>query len=387
MQKVSNFLELKASALTSIPFLDLQIISCMSALLRAQEYSMWTLSSTLEYFDAIMAFVIHVKPKIRKSAQHAIASIIHGSSFMQSTLPTDDEDMETLPKKFSFHPASGRIATFCVRQFKPENIANGQTIVLHTLGLLRDTLSGFKMDDIKMICEHLLSIMTAANVLIRTNCFHTLYALFKSSSSNLSANLIGKLITALYEYRPDRLDPRQILSWLTVVKEAHVCLSSHDLTMCVNALPKLMDICATDLWMNARIEIVTGTSNAIKELFSECIKPACFTRLLAEANRSAITKCIKSVTTALNAPFGHVATQVVQTFSTVFEATGKFFANELIEPLTVIGGRYDADSAFRLHIEHTILAAIPTMGPENVLKAIPLVNDSDSDEVSLGGYI
>lgn len=356
----------------------------MAALLRAQEYSIWTLSSTLEYFDAIMAFVIHVKPKIRKSAQHAIASIIHGSSFMQSTLQTENDNMaDELSKKLTFHPASSRIASFCIQQFKPENVANGQTIVLHTLGLLRDTLSGFKVDDIKNICEHLLSIMTAANVLIRTNCFQTLYALFKSSSSNLSANLIGKLITALYEYRPDRLDPRQILAWLTVVKEAHVCLSSLDLTMCVNALPKLMDICASDLWMNARIEIVTGTSNAIKELFTECIKPACFIRQLAEANRYAITKCIKAVTKALSAPFGHVATQVVQTFAIVFEVTGKFFADELIEPLTVIGGRYDADSAFRLHIEHAILAAIPTMGPENVLKAIPLLN-SDNGEVSIG---
>lgn len=357
----------------------------MAALLRAQEYSLWTLSSTLEYFDAIMAFVTHSKPKIRKSAQHAIASIIHGSSFMQSTLPTDNEDdIEDAPKKFTFHPASSRIASFAIQQFKPENIVNGQTIVLHTLALLRDTLSGFKVDDIKLVCENLLSIMTAANVLIRTNCLQTLYALFKSSSKNLSANLIGKLITVLYEYRPDRLDPRQILAWLTVIKEAHVCLSTHDVPMCVNALPKLMDICATDLWMNARIEIVSGTSNAIKELFMECIKPSCFTQQLAESNRIPITKCIKSVTKALSAPFGHVANQVVQTFAVVFESTGKFFANELIEPLTVIGGRYDADSAFRLHIEHAILSAIPTMGPENVLKAIPLVNNSDDCEVLLG---
>ncbi|KAJ6631724.1 RRP12-like protein [Pseudolycoriella hygida] len=360
------------------------LINSMAALLRAQEYSIWTLSSTLDYFDAIMAFVIHVKPKIRKSAQHAVASIIHGSSFMQSTTSTnDDDEMEASSKKFTFHPASGRIATFSIQQFKPENIAKGQTIVLHTLGLLRDTLGGFKVDDIKTVCEHLLSIMTAANVLIRTNCLETLYALFKSSSSNLSANLIGKLITALYEYRPDRLDPRQTLAWLTVVKEAHVCLSGHDLTMCVNALPKLMDICASDLWMNARIEIVQGTSNAIKELFTECIKPACLVRQLADDNRNSITKCIKAVSKALSVPFGHVATHVVQTFAVVFDATGRFFGEELIEPMKVIGERYDADSAFRLHIEHAILAAIPTMGPENVLKAVPLLKNPEDREVLL----
>lgn len=285
--------------------------------------------------------------------------------------------------KVLFHPAGNRVAKYCIQQFKPDNIANSQNIVLHTLGLLRETLNGFKTEDIKTICEHLLSIMTAANVLIRTNCFHVLHSLFSSKSRNLSATLTGKLISAIYEYRPDRTDVRQTLAWLTVLKQAHICLASYDLSLCIQSIPKIIDICAADLWMSERNEVVGAASNTIKDLFLECVKLACETKKIAGIHREPISRCIQSVAKGLAAPFGHVATQVVLTFSTVFEVTGKFFAPVLVEPLRAIGNRYDAESSFRLQIEHAVLSAIPSMGPDYVLKAIPLTDGPESASIDL----
>lgn len=40
------------------------ILSSLSVLLRAQEYSQWSLSSTFVPFDAILSLVIHTKPKV-----------------------------------------------------------------------------------------------------------------------------------------------------------------------------------------------------------------------------------------------------------------------------------------------------------------------------------
>ena len=58
------------------------LIGCTSVLLRSQEYSSWSLPSTFPFFDAILSFVTHTKPKIRKAAQHAIGSILFGSCFL-----------------------------------------------------------------------------------------------------------------------------------------------------------------------------------------------------------------------------------------------------------------------------------------------------------------
>lgn len=56
----------------------LQCIGCLSILLRAQEAIAWSNSSTMKVVDAILAFTIHSKPKVRKAAQHAICSILKG---------------------------------------------------------------------------------------------------------------------------------------------------------------------------------------------------------------------------------------------------------------------------------------------------------------------
>lgn len=56
----------------------LQCIHCLSVLLRAQEAAAWSNSSTMQVLDVILSFIIHHKPKLRKSAQHGIIAILNG---------------------------------------------------------------------------------------------------------------------------------------------------------------------------------------------------------------------------------------------------------------------------------------------------------------------
>lgn len=302
----------------------------MSVLLRAQDYATWTYSSTFQYFDALLAFTIHSKPKIRKAAQHAVVSIIHGSCFMLPPTANESEaenvkDEQRQTSKIKHHPASNRVTKFCLAQFKPEVLANSQTTVLHTLALLKDTLAGFRTEDIRSVCEHLLSIMTAANVIVRTNCFQALHSLFLTRSVNLNATLCAKLLVAIHEYRPDRSDVRQTLAWITVLKEGHLHLATLQLDLCMQALPRLFEICTTDLWLSERGELVVGVSNCIKEMLQDCVSRACATKELAEQYRPAVAKIIGALHKVLNAPFGEISKYVILIFSIVFEACGKHF--------------------------------------------------------------
>ncbi|EDW00336.1 RRP12-like protein [Drosophila grimshawi] len=364
------------------------LIGCLSVLLRAQDYVTWSYSSTFQYFDALLAFSIHSRPKIRRAAQHAVVSIIHGSCFMMPPQPVandedddDDNDKDSDKNKEQqtqqhqqpkSHPASSRVTKFCLAQFKPEVLANQQTTVLHTLALLKDTLAGFRTEDIRNVCEHLLSIMTAANVLVRTNCFQALHALFLTRSSNLNATLCAKLLAAIHEYRPDRSDVRQTLAWITVLKEGHLHLATLQLDLCMQALPRLFDVCTTDLWMSERGELVVGVSNCIKELLQDCVARACATEQLADQHRQSVTRIIGSLHKVLNAPFGEISKYVILIFSIVFEACGRHFGAELNPSLATIGKRYESQGALRLQIEHTLISAIKALGPELVLRAIPL---------------
>ncbi|XP_037936985.1 RRP12-like protein [Teleopsis dalmanni] len=352
------------------------IIGCLSVLLRAQEYATWTYSSTWQYIDAILSFTIHAKPKIRKAAQHAIVSIVHGSIFMLPAKPVNESNSKDTNKQepVKIHPISSRVAKNCVSHFQPETLANSQTTVLHVLSLLKDIISGFKSEDIRNICEHLLSIMTAANVLIRTNCFQVLHALFASRTTNLNAELCAKLVAAIHDYRPDRADVRQTLAWLTVMKEAYIHLSILDISFCMNALPTLIDILANDLWLSDRTEIITSVANCTKELLNECIKPACGSIMSSDMYRTQIERIITLLTKVLNAPFGDVAKYVILTFSIVFETCGVNFREELAPALLTLAKRYDTQNTFRIQIEHSIVAAITYLGADFVLKTIPITN-------------
>ncbi|EDW82837.1 uncharacterized protein Dwil_GK24935 [Drosophila willistoni] len=351
------------------------LIGCLSVLLRAQDYATWTYSSTFQYFDALLSFSIHSKPKIRKAAQHAVVSIIHGSCFMLPPPPAaEGEDKEEKEQKspVNHHPASSRVTKFCLAQFKPEMLANSQTTVLHTLALLKDTMSGFRTEDIRSVCEHLLSIMTASNVLVRTNCFQALHTLFLTRTSNLNATLCAKLLAAIHEYRPDRSDVRQTLAWITVLKEGHLHLATLQLDLCMQALPRLIEICTTDLWLSERTELVVGVSNCIKELLQDCVARACSTSESAQQNRQPVSRIIAAIHKVLNSPFGEISKYVILIFSIVFEACGQHFGTELTPSLLTIAKRYDSQSALRLQIEHTLISAIKSLGPELVLTAIPL---------------
>ncbi|XP_038118089.1 RRP12-like protein [Culex quinquefasciatus] len=356
------------------------IVGCLSVVLRAQEYSQWKLSSTLKFFDGILSFVIHTKPKIRKAAQHAVVAIIHGSCFMLPPKMGDEEKMDDGEQQakpgVKCHPVGGRVARFCVGQFKPENIGNNQTLVLHTLGLLHNALPGFSKDDIKLVAESLLSIMTATNVLIRTNCFQTFHSLFSSKTENLTPTLAGKLIAALYDYRPDRSDSKQIIAWLTVLKEGHLFLAKSNLTMCSSALPRFVDVCTRDFWSSDRMEVVSSASNSLKDILYECVQ-ACCEDDEVEKHRVPIERILTAITDVLSsAPFGHASNQVLIILAIAFDIAGKHFGPTLAPALKTLGNRYDPQSSSRIQIEHAVLQAVGSMDTGLVLQCIPLAEES-----------
>jgi len=141
----------------------------------------------------------------------------------------------------------------------------------------------------------------------------------------LNASLCAKLLAAIHEYRPDRSDVRQTLAWVTVLKEGHQHLATLQLDLCMQALPRLIDVCTTDLWLSERTELVVGVSNCIKELMQDCVARACATEEDAQRNRPSVAKIIASLHKVLNAPFGEISKYVILIFSIVFEACGKQF--------------------------------------------------------------
>ncbi|XP_013167827.1 PREDICTED: RRP12-like protein [Papilio xuthus] len=346
------------------------IIGCLSVLLRAQEYAAWGDSSTMKVFDSVLAFVLHSKPKVRKSAQHAITAILRGSCFM---LPTEDDKVK-VPK---LHPASNRVAEYCLSQIKPEALLSGHRPVLHILTMLRDVLPVFSKDYIKTTCESILSLMAHNNIYIKTCCMHTLHALFLAGG-NLSGVLAAQLSRALLAARPPANDTGQSLAWAAVVQQALCCLARLDLNLCVPNLPAFVTVCVTELWHSDVTDINAAATNALKALLFDCVKPALETEECFIKHKSHIDNIFKTIGTGLDNPFNQALKHVIMTLAVCFEI-GNNKLTYILGPLLMKLNERKESHNFNHHkeVEYATGCAVKALGPEFVLTYIPLRDGTD----------
>ncbi|XP_047032780.1 RRP12-like protein [Helicoverpa zea] len=349
-------------------------IGCLSVLLRAQEYALWGDSSTMRVFESVLAFALHSKPKVRKAAQHAVTSVLRGSCFM---IPSEDQKVK-VPK---LHPGSNRVAEYCLSQIKAEALLSGHRTVLHTLTMLRDVLPVFSKDYIKSICEAILSLMTHNNVYIKTCCLHTLHALFSSSreSSNMTANLAVQLTRALMAARPPANDTGQVLAWAAVLQQGYGCLANLDLNLCMPNLPAFVNICVTELWQSDVADINSASTNALKAVLLDCVKLALESDETYIKHKVHIDAVFKSIGTGLDNPFNQAIRHVILTIAVCFEIGNDKVANSLGPLLKKLNDRreshnFDNDK----EVEYATGCAIKALGPEFVLRIIPLRDGPES---------
>ncbi|XP_053617752.1 RRP12-like protein [Plodia interpunctella] len=346
-------------------------IGCLSVLLRAQEYALWGDSSTMKVYDSVLAFVLHSKPKVRKAAQHAITSILRGSCFM---IPSEDHKIK-VPK---LHPASNRTAEFCQSQIKSEALVSGHKPVLHTLVLLRDTLPVFSKDYIKSSCEAILSLMTHNNVYIKTCCLHTLHALFSAKESNLTAALVVQLTRALMSGRPPGSDAGQALAWAAVLQQALACLARLDLNLCMPNLPAFVNICVSELWLSDVADINSASTNALKIILQDCVKPAIDSSDYIKF-KPHIEAILNSIGCGLDNPFNQAIKHVILTIAVCFEIGNEKVAHILGPLLRKLNDRRESHNFHNeREMEYATGFAIKSMGPEFVLRIIPLRDSPES---------
>ncbi|XP_075983543.1 RRP12-like protein [Anticarsia gemmatalis] len=343
-------------------------IGCLSVLLRAQEYASWGDSSTMRVFETVLAFALHSKPKVRKAAQHAVTSVLRGSCFM---VPSEDQKTK-VPK---LHPGSNRVAEYCLSQIKAEALLAGHRTVLHTLTMLRDILAVFSKDYIKAVCEAILSLMTHNNVYIKTCCLHTLHALLSSPPeiSNMTAALAVQLTRALMAARPPANDTGQVLAWAAVLQQGYGCLANLDLNLCMPNLPAFVNICVTELWHSDIADINSASTNALKAVLLDCVKLALESDETYLKHKSHVEAIFKCIGTGLDNPFNQAIRHVILTIAVCFEIGNAKVTNVLGPLLRKLNDRreshnFDNDK----EVEYATGCAVKALGPEFVLKTIPL---------------
>ncbi|XP_053548481.1 RRP12-like protein [Bombina bombina] len=350
------------------------IVSCIAVLLRKQDLSAWSYPSTLQVYHGLLSFTVHAKPKIRKAAQLGVCSVLKGSEFMFG---------DNAP---SHHPAAQSTAKFCIQEIEKSGGSKEATTTLHMLTLLKDLLPCFPVSVVKTCCETLLKVMTLSHVLITACAMQAFHALFSSSSntSALTAELNAQIITALYDYLPSENDLQPLLAWLTVMEKAHINLAKLQSGLCFGHLPRLFST-SMNCFLSSHQQVVSAAAQTLKSLLTECITPnIADTESVSSSPTSGIAghicKMFRVVEEGLSYKFHSSWAFVLQVLKTFFEVAGKKchpFMKKCLQSLADL--RVSAHFPHTAELDQAVGAAVASMGPEVVLKAIPLQIDGKED--------
>lgn len=375
------------------------LLGILATVLRAQELALWNLESTKQIFGALInPFCIHSKPKWRKAAQHAVAAIVRSPCFETS----------------NHNPAADKCADFCQEILANctggdvNAIKSRQTTILHTLGLLKETIQSFSPSNIKKCCETILRLMTLNYPIVTSSGLQVLHSLFAAQKSVVSSDLNGKLIAALYEYQPSNTDVQPTLAWLLVMQEAHVHLTDVDLPVSVSLLPAFFGN-VVQMWLSGKTEVISGATHCLEVsafslkrlkykgfwqvLLKDAVSPACESEQAAQQHRPKLEKCFNTVSACLSYQYNAAWSQVLHVIGVMFEVAGANCSDLLEETLCSLAELRDSYKfrsvsleritfpqhvstaffcSFNSEVEYAMGAAIRSMGPEKVLDVVPL---------------
>ncbi|KAI2657902.1 RRP12-like protein [Labeo rohita] len=352
------------------------IISCLATLLRKQDLSIWSYPSTLQMYHGLLSFTVHAKPKVRKAAQQGVCSVLRYSDFMFS----DNAPVH--------HPAAVATAKFCCKELEQSGGSKEDTTTLHVLGLLKDLLSTFPLSSVKSCCESLLRVMTLSHVLVTANAMQAFHKLFSSkpSPTNMSAELNAQIIAALYDYVPSENDLQPLLAWLAVMEKAHVHLFSLQSSLSVGHLPRLFSVAMTCL-LSPHTQVVSAATQTLKTLLNECVAPhmADIGPVLPSSsagNGACILKMFHIVEEGLSYRFHASWAFVLQILGCFYRAAGKQAHPIMIKSLqSLCELRATPQFPFTGELDLVVGNAVESMGPEVVLKAVPLLITGTDDDL------
>ncbi|KAK8775267.1 hypothetical protein V5799_031383 [Amblyomma americanum] len=343
------------------------LICLMASCLKSLELAAWSESSTLQVFSCLFPYIVHTRPKLRKLAQKAVVHVLTGSHAMAATgaPPT--------------HPAVPAVVAFCLPVIRSSSATSLPVTTLHMFGFFKSTLNLFPQSEVKSTCEAMLEVMGAGHPTVVRCGLLTLQSFFSSQPRHdvtLSAELNAQLINALYDYKPGQRDHKLYDVWLGTIQEALINLQRSSDELFLSNLPKFVGV-LVDSWQSGKPELNYIISCVLMVLLQKCFQN-CLEKESDPTSKSSLcytagVKVIEHMQRALHYQFLPAWDQVLFAWATCFEVLGKRCADHMLEPLSYIAELHGSQTYTNdAIVDRAIAAAIRTMGPEVVLKAVPL---------------
>lgn len=351
-------------------------IGCLESLLVAQDASAWALPQAQigprRAVAGLLTMAMDHRPKVRKRAQEALTKVL------KNTPPSPSLD----------HPAADMCAETALRSLSDITKVAGkykkhrgagkddqhQPGLIHALQLIKTIASasgGWPSRKIEPLCELLLNISKSSNEYLTMAAFENFEIIFAGMADEFSSTKLPRLMEVISELRPSQNDSQLLPPWIAVISRGYDVSAQISPQETFQKLPELFEMISGFL-TSSSYNIRISASECLISLMVNCsprdvlLEPSIY-------DEKTFEKLARQATELLSVKYQAAWMEVFNVLGAMFDAFKWRFASLLSEVVKTVGGLRGSE-AFngKKEADHLLGKSVRAMGPEAVLKILPL---------------
>lgn len=351
-------------------------IGCLESLLVIQDAQAWALPQTQisprRAVAGLLTIAVDHRPKVRKRAQDALSKVL------KNPPPSPSLD----------HPAADMCAETALRTLKDIADAAGKSKkhksqrdgqhhepgLIHALQLIKTIATasgGWPSRKIDSLCELLLNISKSSNEYLTMAAFEIFEVIFAGMADEVSSVKLPRLLEVISELQPSKNDSQLLPPWIAVLSRGYDVSAQINPDEAFQKLPDLF-VMISNFLSSPSYNIRVSASECLISFIANCIPdnalldPSIFDEKVLE-------KLAKTATDLLSIKFQAAWVEVFNVLGAIFEALRWRSAPLLSSVVRTIGElRGNESFAGKKEADAVLAKAIRAMGPDNVLKILPL---------------
>jgi len=350
-------------------------IGCLESLLVAQDSAAWELSQTQIGPRRAMAGLLNLsvdhRPKIRKRAQEAITKVLKNSPPSPAVdHPAADMCAETALKSLSDLAARSNQA----KKQKRGETSEHEPALMHALQLVKTVAAaseGWPSKKIEALCEVLLNISKSSNEYMTMAAFEVFEIIFEGMADEASSSKLPRLLEVISELRPSQNDSQLLPPWIAVLSRGYDVSAQIEPEETFQKLPDLFNMISAFLASSSH-NIRVSASECLISFMANCVpdsvllEPSIFDGNILE-------KLAKAAVNLLSVKYQAAWMETFNVMGAMFDGLRWQADPILADVVRTIGELRGNDSfAGKKEADEIIGKAIRAMGPESVLKILPL---------------
>lgn len=326
-------------------------VGVLESLLKVQTLESWRTRPTIQSFKSLILLALNTKPKVRRRATEAVCAIITEAP---QSLTKDSIAATTTVEEVM------RVATNQVTQSEKGPL-------LHTLQLVKAVAGSvsWPVTHVNALCDLLLQgISNIGEGFVTVVAFEVFEKVFEQGSKDVDLARLQALLKTIVESKPSERDAAVLPSWLAVIGrgyELYAAASISEASDKVGGIFKLI------------FPLLQSETASIRKSCADCLQLLIRSCLVERKSNPTVQTIVTTVLRGLNsgARYRSARSEIFDIVKVLFGKLKSKANPILMESLTVL-------SETRQHlpdktqIDAVLGAAIKAVGPEALLKGLPL---------------